>query len=355
MSAFRLVFLPREGQPARVWRFEAGRVVDRREGLGDVFADLPTIVVVPGESVLCRRLELPAGRDVQAAAAAGFMLEDELAQPSEEMHVALGRQGPDGRRLAVLVDRAQMHAWIEAAAALPRVDAILPDCLLVSPPEGEAVRAVRLGQAWLVRGPDVAATIEPDLLPLVAAEASSKVEEPREVEALVAEGLDGPVFDLRQGAFAPRGERQASRLRTPLLLALLVALSVPALPAAQAARYAWSERAAVAELKTLSGVSDGAEAVSRLQARLGRLQAAERFPGQAAAVLAAVERVDGMELQSLLYDEGGVFYLSASHANYSDVDLLRSTLARSGLAIEEKSAGSVEGRIVSDFVVRPQT
>lgn len=353
MSAFRLVFLPREGEPPRVWRVESGRVVDRREGLGDLHPDLPTVVAVPGESVVCRWLELPAGRDVQVAAAVAFALEDDLAQPRETVHVAIGPK-VEGRRLAVLVDRGRMQDWLDEAAALPRVDAMLPDCLLPIVPEGDELVGYRLGNVWLLRGVEVAMTAEPDLVPLVAPEgALRQVEDRAQVETALARGLDRPLVDLRQGLFAPPSEGPKSGLRTVALLALALVLSVPLLGFVKAGRDMMATRAALAEIQATTGVSDGAEGAARLRARLAKAQAPARFSERASAVLSAVEKVEGMELDTLVYDEGGAFYLTARHADYSGVEVLRSQLSRAGLEVQERAAETVEGRVVSDFVVRP--
>jgi general secretion pathway protein L len=348
----RLVFLRRDETSPLVWLVEHGRVAGRGPCLDDLPDDLPIVAAVPGEAVLCRWLDLPVGREAQTATAAAVLLEDELAQPREQLHVALGPRA-DGRRLAVVVDRMRMQAWMEALAGLPRLDAVVPDCLLVPAPDTGETLAVRFADSWLVRGTEVAAAVEPDLLPLVSGEVA-KVEDAADAEALIVAGLEKPAIDLRQGLFAPSRARAGAGLRAPGVAAALLALAVLSLPAVEAARFALARRSVATELSALSGVSDGAEAAARLQARLTRLEAVERFPAQAAAVMAAVERVDGMELQSLTYDQQGVIRVTAAHANYSDVELLRSTLGRSGLSVQETSAAPADGRIVSDLVLRPR-
>jgi general secretion pathway protein L len=347
----RLLFLPREGEAFRAWLVRDGRVLDRHAPVDGV--DLPTIAVAPGEDVLCRWLDLPEGRDAQVAAAAGFLIEDELAQPRETLHVALGPRATGGKRLAVFVDREQMRAWAESLGGVPRIDALVPDCLLAPQPDGDGPRAIRLGDVWLVRKPERALTVELDLLSLVIPDDAERTDAQADVEALVARGAEAPLFDLRQGVFAPASGRSSAPIRTPILLAGLLALSILAVPAAQATRHAFAADRATAELKRLSGVSDGPEAVSRLQAKLDRMRATERFPAEASAIFTAIERIEGMELQSLLYDEQGVFHLSAAHANYSDVEVLRSGVADAGLAVQELSAAPADGRILSDLLLRP--
>jgi type II secretory pathway component PulL len=86
--------------------------------------------------------------------------------------------------------------------------------------------------------------------------------------------------------------------------------------------------------------------------RLNRLRAAEAFPAAASALFTAVQGVEGMELQSLLYNEDGSLGATVLHPNYSDVEVLKAALARSNLLVEEKSAVDDEGRVLSDIAIR---
>jgi len=358
MSPLRLILLPRtEGAPIPYRIVVDGRIARRgvldRAQPGD--ADLPTLVAVPGEDAVCRWLALPGGRAVQAAAAARFLLDEELAAPRDSLHVAVGAPEPDGQRLAVVVDRVRMQSWIDRLSALGiRVLAIVPDHLLLPEPPGDEVvyAAVDVAMA-AVRGRRLAITGEEALLAVVAGERGRRLV-PDDADAMMAAGAASPLIDLRQGDFAPAGERgRRAGANRGAVLAALVLLSLLAVPAVEATRHTLAARAAEAEAEALAGPGSGV-AAARLQARLDRLQAAERFPATAAALFTAVESIDGMELQGMLYDSEGALRVSVAHLNYSDTELFRTRVARDGLAVEESSAVAEEGRIVSDLIVRPQ-
>ncbi len=328
----RLVFLPRHGAP------EPGF---------SLASDCPVVLAVPGEDALVRWLALPARRDVQAAAAAVLMLEDELAAPRDRLHVALGPAEPDGLRAVVVVDPERMQGWLDDAAALGIVpDVVIPDCLLLPEPEGESVLAARVGGAVAVRGRRLALTCEPDLLALVMRGRTWLEVEAAETSRLFALGAGQPLLNLRQGAFAPVRSGPRRPAIAPAALVAAVALLALAVPAVEAFRHDQAARKAESAVEALGGVE-------ALRDRHMRVVARARFAGSAAAVFAAVEQLEGMELQSLLYGEDGSFRVSALHTNYSDVELLRTALARSGFALQETNTTPEDGRVLSDLVLRP--
>ena len=353
MSELRLAFLPRSADAPIVFRVVgAGAVAPAAAGDRAQRADLPTVAVVPGEDCVARWLTLPGGRSAQAAAAAGYLLDDELAGPREALHIAVGPPESDGRRLAIVVDRGRMRAWMAALAA-EHVEAVAmaPDYLLIPEPTSEAPVAVPVGDDMVaVRGGRLALTCDQAVLSAVAQDA--RAVDAGEADRLLALGAAQPVLDLRQGDFAGNatggGRPRFSRLQ---VLAVLAALILVAAPAAEIILNHLAARQAEARAETLAGPGDGAPTV-RLRQKLERLQASERFPVAVAALFAAVEGIEGMELQGLLYDEQGDLRTSIAHANYSDTEVLRSRLAGAGLTVEESSAMNDGGRIVSDLVLR---
>jgi general secretion pathway protein L len=369
MNPVRLILLPRGPDAPILYRVvEDGRTAERgvlTPGQPAPHPDLPAVAVVPGEDVACRWLGLPAGREAQAAAAAGFLLDDQLAGPRETLHIAVGRPEADGQRLAVVVDRARMQAWLDRLAAVavaPR--AVVPDHLLVPEPAGEATAAVRLTDgAYAVRGPRLALTCDADLLEAVAGPGRRIVDDPAEGERLMAAGAEAPPVDLRQGAFAPAGAGPTRRVNWLAVAAGLLALSLPAAPGVEAFRHHLAAERAEGRAQALagpapagaaSGDTTSGDAVGRLRSRLARRQAAEGFLAAVAAVFAEVRKVDGMELQELLYGEDGALRINVAHPNYTDIELLRTGLVQAGLAVEEASTMTEGDRIVSDLVVRPR-
>ena len=266
---------------------------------------------------------------------------------------------PADERLVAIVDRERMQAWMEAAASMGvDPDAVTPDHLLLPEPEpDDPALAVHVGEALAVRGARLALTTDAELLPLVMGErAYREIQDRQDAEHLFAIGATRPLFDLRQGAFGRAGERGANRPSRLALLAAAVGLLVLAPPAVTAVRHSLAAREAMAEAERLAGPSSGETVApaARLRQRLARIRAGERFPTSAAAVFAAIEGVEGMELQSLLYGDDGAFRASVRHMNYSDVESLRAGLTRAGMTVEESSAVPEQGRILSGLVVRPR-
>jgi general secretion pathway protein L len=106
------------------------------------------VTFLPSEDVLLLSVTLPAMSAAQRRIATGFAIEDDLAQPLDQVHVVPGPQMPDGRWLVAVVSR-----QVLAGVAVPQGHRLLPDVLAVPVPEaGWAV----LGQPGrvLVRLPD---------------------------------------------------------------------------------------------------------------------------------------------------------------------------------------------------------
>jgi general secretion pathway protein L len=256
-----------------------------------------------------------------------------------------------------VVDRERMRAWLDAAAALGvQPAAVVPDHLMLDGPEEDETVAVVIGAVALVRGPRLALSCDAGLLPLVMGERPYRlVEAPGEAERLACAAAAHPPVDLQQGVFARGGMGQDRAWKGPLILAGLLAASLVAVPVVQTLRYELATSAAVSRIDALAGPpAPGlpAEGPARLAVRVNRLRAAEAFPSTAAALFAAIQGVDGMELQSLLYREDGTLNATVAHANYSDVEVLKTTLARSNLLVEEKSAVTDQGGVKSDITVR---
>lgn len=356
----RLVFLPRAGETgAAFWRIEGGEVVARGAiGADDPQTDEKSVVAVPGEEATCRWLDLPSGRDTQAAVAAGFLLEEELATPRHDLHVAVGPAAASGRRLAVFVNDERMRAWTETAAQLGLSTApICPIPLLIADPGGDDAIAVRVGEVAVVRGRELALSCDWELLPVLLADRPVReVKDFRDAERLIAGRADSPPVDLRQGPFAPDAGVRRRRGRLAPILGGLLAASLVVVPAADAARRTIAARQATAQAERLAGPAPkgiDATPVERLRARLAALRAESAFPAVAASVFAAVEGVEGMEMQSLLYGEDGAVRATVRHPNYSDIEIVRRQLARSRLSVRETSAVQDGGQILSELVVGP--
>lgn len=96
---------------------EAGRVasVGALAGATDRFAAAARIIaVLPGEQVALRDIPSPPKQTTKLRAAAGYLLEDELAENVDDLHVVV-TTGLDGAR-AFAISKALIKSWIEAFA-----------------------------------------------------------------------------------------------------------------------------------------------------------------------------------------------------------------------------------------------
>lgn len=70
------------------------------------------IVLVPAESVLLAQADLPAIKGNKLAKAVPYALEEQLAEDVEDLHVAIGRQGDQGKVSNAVVSRNTIESWL---------------------------------------------------------------------------------------------------------------------------------------------------------------------------------------------------------------------------------------------------
>ncbi|MBL8299167.1 MAG: hypothetical protein JNN30_12590 [Rhodanobacteraceae bacterium] len=188
------------------------------------------IVLVPGSEVVLLEAPAVSKQRAQLAKAVPYALEDQLAQPVEEMHFALAARVDAATVGVAAVAHTRLAAWLaELGAAGIRPDLLLPEPLAL--PLGHLL--IESGSAQLRLGPWRAAALEPELLAewLELADDGSLPEievfdtrfQPRQnlplpVRAyherqgdalvLLAHGIGAdPVLNLLQGAYAPHHRR----------------------------------------------------------------------------------------------------------------------------------------------------
>lgn len=250
----------------------------------------PTTVLVSSEQVTLTTVALPFPTRARRVAAAPFALEELIAEPLSEVHVAVGVETAPGRHLCGVVRHGVLRGWLEdldRAGVGPCV--VMPDALaLPTPPERHWRVAVADGRA-VVRTADAGGfATEPALLPVMWEAAgrplviASGDPLPEVMRAGLDEAtlrLDGaaprvmvPPLDLRQGVYAA----PTSHARGPLrVTAALVAAGVAAHLAI-----------ALIDLALLDGMADRREAETRalVAARDGAL-------AQQADLAGAVDRL----------------------------------------------------------------
>ena len=126
--------------------------------------------VLPGDLAAYRSLPTPPKNQKKFKAAAALLLEDEIAEPVEEMHIAVGvrpdSNGGEGRVLAI--KRSEVEAWVEAFTEIGAPLSYLTCDFLCLPGERDRPVVFALGDRLIAhdgrRGFSVEASLGGDLL-----------------------------------------------------------------------------------------------------------------------------------------------------------------------------------------------
>lgn len=363
MKPTRLILIPAlASEPAPCLTIVGAEVHER--GLLDFGAAEPpipmrTVAVVPGVDVTIRWLDLPPGRPAQQRAAAHWMLNDSMAAPTDRLAVALGPTPAVGApRLVAVVGQSRLQAWVDYLDALGvKADAIVPDVLTVPEPgDPDQLNAVAFGPASALRGRQFAASVEADLVELVACgRRIEPITEAATVEqSLIDAALAPPVNLLSTGERTPGIARRS--WAAACFLAGLLLVSPLILIAAAAARDDASARGdterARAEIARIA--PDLAARPNPVEALRQRVQSAPPPGGvvsATAALFAAVEGVEGAELDLLIVDPTVGMKASVTQVSYQDMQTIGQFMRAKGLQVTETSTLEDRGRIVSDITI----
>lgn len=341
------------------------------------------VVFVPASEVLLLETAAVAKNRAQLVKAVPYALEDQIAQPVEELHFALAPKVEDGRVGVAGVAHVRLKAWLATLAeAGVKPDAIVPEVLAL--PVGglliEQDKAELRVAAWRAASIDVDFLIDwlefandgslPELdvfdtriAPPLALPVKPRAyhERQRDALALLASGMPGePALNLLQGDYAPR-HRSAPVARLWRLAAMLAGFAL-VLAFAQAAmeRYALarqSDRLDAAmrgillehfpEMEKVAG--EPAALMKSALARLGGGDAsggAIHALGRIAPIVGSTTRVTtrGFEFRN------GVLELSLTTPDVPTLDTIRERLTTvPGLKVEvtaaNPGANGVDGRL----------
>jgi general secretion pathway protein L len=302
------------------------------------------VLLAPGEDVSLHAVDLPVRGGAQALAAARFAVEDDLAQPLEELAFALGLRGRTARREVAVVARDRLEGWKAAlSAAAGEARTIAPDYAAL-PVESGAVLIVEHGGRVLVRGEGLGFTADATLAPGILAAALAK--RPDAAVTLLSD---------RAELLLPRMVREGRRLdlQPAPTDAGLILLFAEGLAAGSAVDFA-DERSGGADLRLrdwrlaagLAGAAAaaflallGAETVSlRSQAADAEAEAdriiAQAFPDPASAAEArAALRSGGGAAGAGFLTLSGLLAESVAEVPAMEIESLRFDAAGGGLAV----------------------
>ena len=200
---------PETPRSAGVWTLAGDRLIINEPGG-------PATILVPTEQVRLLAIDLPLASRAKRLAALPFAIEDQIAEPVDSVHLALGEEVASKRYLVGVVRHDVMARWIEIAEAAGLGHAaIVPDALALPRPS-EGAWAVELAEDRAIgRAGDGTGFALPAGM-LVAAWAgagnppATAYGAPLPDAMMAGQGvLDGaalqtPALDLRQGLYARR-------------------------------------------------------------------------------------------------------------------------------------------------------
>jgi len=362
MSRIRLILIPPSAVlPASCLTLDAqGNVLTRGVVELGGFAPEPmrTVAVVPGADVLIRWLDLPSGSPAQLSAAALHLLRDELATPAERLRVALGPvPAARERRLVAVVSHSLLQAWGDYLSSLGlKADVLIPDSLILPEPAEEGALSAAVFAADLaLRGREVALSVQPDLAEAVAVgRALERIGRADEIERLLAAAALNPPINLLAGAGRRveadrRGWKRAAMLAAALIVSPLILTLAAAGHDEWRARDA-DHRAEAAARRAFPDLAPTADAVAEATRRLTSAPPPGGTTAATAALFAAVQSVEGTELDSLTADENGV-RATVTYPAYQDLDALQQAMVGHGMSLTDESTVDDQGKVVSEVRV----
>ena len=315
-----------------------------------------TVLVVPGAEVVTRWLDIDSDLSGHVTEQAFGLLKDELGEPRESIHLALGKQEDDGTTLVSVISRALMQEFLDRAVELGiQPDSVIPDHLLLPEPEDSGVLAVALTGSVAVRAQRIAFSADDDLASvLIGDRRCTWIESAAEAERVFAEGARSIATNLLQNDFTRRQGRRG--LRRIVVLATVAALSPLALCVADFARNEAVTRElngrVQSTVRSLLGNVVPARAISEVRSQVAALRANDGFMRTAATLFEAMSRVDGVELESLSYTERGIIRATVLHDAITAADALKNALEQSGLSIDQDAPEERNSRMFTIITLR---
>jgi len=363
MSRTRLVLMPAlAGEPAPWLTVDAtGSVLER----GLLTLESPaagpairTVAIVPGADVLIRWLDLPPGNPAQQRTAALWALKDDLAATPDRIRLSLGRAVAGEPRLATVVSDPLLQAWTDYLTSLGlKADAMVPDCLTVPEPADPTIlAAVGFGPSLALRGHRFAASVDPDLAELIAGDRTIVAVEDRvQVERMLVHAALNPPVDLLSSSGRIAGEGLGPWRRAAVLAAAVLAAPL-VITLALAARDELAARddrrmAEAAARRAFPDMAPGVDPVAEAERRLATAAPPGGVAVAAAVLFAALEGVEGAELDSLNADPTGGIRATVSYPAYQDLEAMQASVAAAGLMLTDTSTIDDNGRVVSDVVI----
>lgn len=142
-----LVWSPQQKEVIASGQLDA---ISQLNEIADYASQRIVYALVPAADVLMTQVAIPAGSSRQLSAVLPFLLEEELAQDVDNLHVHLLQKSGDMAQVAV-VEHQKVALWLTALDdAGIEIKALIPDCLCL-PLFDNGFTAAELDGMWLIR------------------------------------------------------------------------------------------------------------------------------------------------------------------------------------------------------------
>ena len=363
-----------------IWSLDGDRLVNVEE-----FGDGPAVVLVRSEQVLLLAVPLPPlASAIRRRDALPFAIEEHIADPLDQVHIALGAETAPGIWLAAVVSHALMAQWQGrlSEAGLERAR-LVPDALALPVPgagcwsvdlagdramvrtgdgSGFAVPLALLDAAWRAAGEPACIAYGEPLPPQFNAAQMAYEPEP------LAMRLLAPAIDLRQGRYAAPRRPFNPLWQRIALVAGLGALAHGAIAIADTVALAHLAHQRATQVRALGAslqpaveigpdLGDAIVALTPDTAATGSSRFMSLLSRSAAALGASQSAAPGIASptvwRSVSFDgAAGTLTIELETANIADLQRMAQALTSAGLSAQPGSASTQGGKAVGSFVVR---
>ena len=382
----------RENRPTSgIWELADDKLVQ----LEGSVPGLP-VVIVPSERVLLLPTPLPPMRSSTANGndrrrrALPFAVEDRIADPLDQVHIALGQEISPGVWLAGVVDHAIMRDWIMRLEAGPTDDMgpdpaqlgrarLVPDALALPVPglaqwsvnvtgmravvrteDGGGFAVPHLENAWRLAG-SPACIAYGDALPALFGMAQPGSAS-ASASACLSKYLSAPALDLRQGAYAVARKPVNPVWKKIALIAGLGAVAQGAIAVADTLALTHLADQRAADVRNFASTrqppvvigSDLSDAIAQLTPDTAKAGPGQFIPllSRTSAVLAGSHVTANW--RSVAYDQSaGTLTIEIETSAISDLQTIAKALTSAGFSAQPGAASSENGRAVGSLVIRP--
>ena len=356
-----------------IWSLDGDRLVSVED-----FAEGPAVVLVRSEHVLVVSVDLPP---MQSAArrreALPFAIEDRIADPLDEVHVALGGEVAPNRWLAGVVRHDLMRQWLLrlTEAGLEHAS-LVPDALALPVPGPGSWSVDLAGERAMVRAPDATGFAIPLALLVPAWQAAGEPEciaygdpLPPQMHGAqagletqpLARRLLAPALDLRQGRYAAPRRKADPLWRRMALVAAAGALAHGAIAAADTLALTRIADQREAEVRAFAATAQPSFVIGPDLGAAVADMTPDGASGAPSRFLALLARTGGalagvqpaVSWRSVAFDRSAsALTIVVETSDIAGLQRVTQALAQAGLTVQPGAASTDQGRAVGSFAVR---